>query len=91
MVILEKLIILFHIIDLLRKELLPGLVRNSLRANFDVNVTDNMTGVRMMITDRKQEHNKVNFQNVYYDFCFLQCLYTMTMEVIMELIRYLVI
>ena len=43
------------------------MVRNSLRANFDVNVTDNIrTGVRMMITDRKQEHNKVNFQNVYY-------------------------
>ena len=43
------------------------MVRNSLRANFDVNVTDNIrTGIRMMITDRKQEHNKISFQDVYY-------------------------
>ena len=45
-----------------------GLERNSLRANFDVNVSDKIrTGVRMSITDRKQEHNKINFANVYYD------------------------
>ena len=45
-----------------------GMVRNSLRANFDVNVSDNIrTGIRMMITDRKQEHNKISFQDVYYN------------------------
>ncbi len=45
-----------------------GLERNSLRANFDVNVSDNIrTGIRMAITDRKQEHNKVGFGAVYYD------------------------
>tara|TARA_B100000963_G_scaffold174670_1_gene151955 strand:- start:5945 stop:9034 length:3090 start_codon:yes stop_codon:yes gene_type:complete len=44
-----------------------GMVRNSLRANFDVNVNDNIrTGIRMMITDRKQEHNKVILGNVYF-------------------------
>jgi len=45
-----------------------GLERNSLRANFDLNVSDNIrTGIRMAITDRKQEHNKINFQGVYYE------------------------
>ena len=45
-----------------------GLERNSLRANFDLNVSDNIrTGIRMAITDRRQEHNKVGFGAVYYD------------------------
>ena len=53
-----------------------GMVRNSLRANFDVNVTDNIrTGIRMMITDRKQEHNKVGFNSVYYDLLPTQSVY----------------
>ena len=53
-----------------------GLERNSLRANFDVNVSDNIrTGVRMAITDRKQEHNKINFQGVYYTLLPTQSVY----------------
>jgi TonB-dependent SusC/RagA subfamily outer membrane receptor len=53
-----------------------GLERNSLRANFDVNVSDNIrTGVRMAITDRKQEHNKVGFGGVYYDLLPTQSVY----------------
>jgi len=44
-----------------------GLERNSLRANFDLKVNDKIrTGIRMAVTDRKQENNKVNYQNVYY-------------------------
>ena len=53
-----------------------GLERNSLRANFDVNVSDNIrTGVRMAITDRKQEHNKINFQGGYYTLLPTQSVY----------------
>ena len=44
-----------------------GLERNSLRANLDFNVNDKIrTGIRMAVSDRKQENNKVNYQNVYY-------------------------
>ena len=45
-----------------------GLERNSLRANIDLNITDKIrTGIRMNVTDRKQENNKVNWQGVYFN------------------------
>ncbi len=45
-----------------------GLERNSLRANVDLNISDKIrTGIRMNVTDRKQENNKVNWQGVYFN------------------------
>ncbi len=45
-----------------------GLTRNSIRANFDLKVNDKIrTGVRLGITDRKQENNKVNWNDVYFN------------------------
>ena len=45
-----------------------GLTRNSIRVNFDLNVSDRIrTGVRLGVTDRKQENNKVNWNDVYFN------------------------
>ena len=45
-----------------------GLTRNSIRANFDLKVNDKIrTGVRLGVTDRKQENNKVNWNDVYFN------------------------
>jgi TonB-linked SusC/RagA family outer membrane protein len=45
-----------------------GLERNSIRANFDLDVNDKIrTGIRLGVTDRKQENNKVNWNDAYFN------------------------
>ena len=45
-----------------------GLTRNSIRVNFDLNVSDKIrTGIRLGVTDRKQENNKVNWNATYFN------------------------
>ena len=42
-----------------------GMDRYSLRANFDVNINDNLrAGLRFNLADRKTENNKVNWNNI---------------------------
>lgn len=53
-----------------------GLERNSIRANFDLKVKDNLrTGIRLAVTERKQENNKFNWGGVYYDLLPTQTVY----------------
>lgn len=44
-----------------------GLLRNGLRLNLDTKVNDKLrTGIRFSLVDRKQENQKLNWSNVYY-------------------------
>ena len=53
-----------------------GLERNSIRLNFDTKVNDKLrAGVRLALTDRRQEVNKVNFNQVYFNILPIRQIY----------------